>query len=202
MRLSRTCFLLWDIGSFPQNLGVQLLTLLSKMASKVLYRVCYGSPNPEPWQSRMLTIKPAILHDFRRHKVRYCDYPAIIPQANSNVRGTFVTGLTEGDICRLDLFEGREYTRSKVKVRVLAKVGDDSGKGNIEGEEVEAETYVWTSEENDLEHGEWDFGEFVREKLAWWAGTNDEYKEVDEAMRPWLGDSTGGSGTGGNINGV
>jgi hypothetical protein len=146
------------------------------MAPQVLYRVCYGSPKPEPWQSRLLTIKPAILHDFCRHKVRNCDYPAIIPQADSTVRGTLVTGLTEGDVYRLDIFEGSDYARRKVKVRVLAKVGDHSGEGNVGGEEVETETYVWTSGEDKLEYGEWDFGEFVREKMAWWAGSDEEYK--------------------------
>ena len=138
--------------------------------------MCYGNPNPEPWQSRLLAIRPAILHDFCRHKVRYCDYPAIIPQANSAVRGTLVTGLTEGDIYRLDIFEGSDYARKKVKVKLLANVGDDTGEENAEGDGIETETYVWISEEEELEHGEWDFGEFVREKLAWWAGTDEEYK--------------------------
>src|SRR5437667_7657370 len=110
------------------------------MAPPVLYRVCYGNPNPEPWQSRLLTIKPAILHDFCRYKIRYCDYPAIIPQANSAVRGTLVTGLTEGDMYRLDIFEGDDYTRQKVKVRVLAKVGDNSGERSVGADEVETET--------------------------------------------------------------
>ncbi|KAH0545270.1 hypothetical protein FGG08_000569 [Glutinoglossum americanum] len=166
------------------------------MAPKVLHRVCYGNPNPQPWQSQLLTIKPAILHGFCRHQVQGCDYPAIIPQTNSTVRGTFVTGLTEGDIHRLDIFEGSDYTRKKVKVRVLAKVGDDSGKGSVEGDEVETETYVWTSGEDELEPGEWDFGEFVREKMAWWAGSNEEYREVDEAMQSLSADPTSGRGTG------
>ena len=123
-----------------------------------------------------MTIKPAILHGFCRHKVRYCDYPAIIPQANSTVRGTLVTGLMEGDIYRLDIFEGGSYARKKVKVRVLENVGDNCGEGSVEGGEIDTETYVWISGEEMLEHGEWDFAEFIREKLAWWAETNEEYE--------------------------
>jgi Gamma-glutamyl cyclotransferase, AIG2-like len=87
-----------------------------------------------------------------------------------------VTGLTEGDIYRLDIFEGGDYAREKVKVKVLAKVGDDTGEENAEVGEIETETYVWISGEEALEHGEWDFGEFVREKLAWWAGADEEYE--------------------------
>ena len=156
-----------------------------QMAPQVLYRVCYSRPNPEPWQNSLLTIKPAVLRDFSRHKVRGCDYPGIIPtpplasasaSANSAsppakaVRGTLVSGLTDGDLWRLDRFEGSEYERREVKVRPLTVVGDDAGEGNIEEEEVKAETYVWIAAEARLEDGEWDFGTFVREKLQWWAG--------------------------------
>ena len=59
-------------------------------------------------------------------------------------------GLTDGDIWRLDIFEGSEYERRKAKVRVLeqggAKENGEGGMGdvsqpetaNVEGEEVEA----------------------------------------------------------------
>jgi hypothetical protein len=89
-----------------------------------------------------------------------------------------VTGLTEGDIYRLDIFEGNEYARKKVTAIVLAKAGDDSGEGNVEGDEAETETYVWISGEYRLEPGEWDFKEFVKEKMARWAGSHEEYAGV------------------------
>ncbi|KAI9774428.1 MAG: hypothetical protein M1840_004322 [Geoglossum simile] len=164
------------------------------IAPQILYRVCYGNSNPEPWQSLLLTIRPAILHDFCRRKVRYRDYPAIIPQANSAVRGTLVTGLTEGDIYRLDIFEGSDYARKKVKVKVLAMVEDDPDEGNAEGGEIDTETYVWISGEEALEHGGWDFREFVKKKLARWAAADEEYKEVDEAMQSRPVDPSGGRG--------
>lgn len=43
-----------------------------------------------------------------------------------------------------------------------------------EREEVEAETYVWIGGEENLEAREWDFAEFQREKLRFWAG-DEEY---------------------------
>ncbi|TFK20278.1 hypothetical protein FA15DRAFT_673595, partial [Coprinopsis marcescibilis] len=62
---------------------------------------------------------PAILLDHTRHRIKNGDYPGVIPysagrelfsreltQEERSVRGIFVTGLTESDMTRLDLFEG------------------------------------------------------------------------------------------------
>lgn len=95
---------------------------------------------------------------------------------DSTVRGTLVTGLTDGDIWRLDIFEGDEYNRSKVKVRVIQDEGDVNVEPTEEqlGEEVEAETYVWIAGRKLLEDNEWDFEEFVREKMGRWVGSGGE----------------------------
>lgn len=99
------------------------------------------------------------------------------------MRGTLVTGLTEGDVFRLDVFEGDEYERRKVRVWPLAESGRDEkgSKGNVRsklgsaelqvgGEDVEAETYVWVAGEELLEGEEWDFESFMREKMGGWIG--------------------------------
>ncbi|KAF1991160.1 hypothetical protein K402DRAFT_389357 [Aulographum hederae CBS 113979] len=173
------------------------------MAPAVLNRVCHGSAQTS---TPNLSVRPAILHNFRRHKVRNVDYPAIIrsppsTDPDATVRGTLVTPLTSADIFRLDIFEGDQYERQLVKVRPLVEVGDESGEGNVEGEEeVEAETYVWIAGERHLEMGEeWDYGEFVREKIGRWVGTSEEYEEVDEAVRAEGDDPTGGRGLNGSI---
>ena len=49
---------------------------------------------------------------------------------------------------------------------------DEEQKG---GEEVEVDTYVWVAGENGLEEGEWDFEEFMREKMGRWVLGNEEY---------------------------
>ena len=61
-----------------------------------------------------------------------------------------------------------------VKPRILTKVGDDEGEGNVEGEEVKAETYIWRAPRKELEESEWDFGEFQREKMRFWVGKEGE----------------------------
>ena len=194
------------------------------MAPQVLYRVCYGSPHPTTTQRSLLKIRPSILHCYCRHKIRGCEYPCIVPSANSSVRGTLVEGLTDGDLWRLDIFEGDEYTRERVRVKVLLEIGDQTENGNVEGEEIEAETYVWADDREELEEGEWDFAAFRLEKLPRWIGgngvydgelrpltqglsplpglpaeANDHVLEVDEAIRNNEKDPTGGRGLSGSI---
>ncbi|KAF2716535.1 hypothetical protein K431DRAFT_13249 [Polychaeton citri CBS 116435] len=147
------------------------------MATQVLHRVCHGSTSPDNpvYATHNLKTYPAILHNHRRHRVKNCDYPAVIPATTeSTVRGSYVTGLTENDIWRLDIFEGDQYAREKVKVKILTTVGDEKGEGNVEGEEVEAETYIWIAPKHELEEVEWDFAEFQREKMRFWVGAEGE----------------------------
>ncbi|EOA84244.1 uncharacterized protein SETTUDRAFT_93750 [Exserohilum turcica Et28A] len=140
------------------------------MAPPVLHRVIWGSTTPPtPAHASLLHIRPAILHAHRRHKVRNADYPAILPSSPSaSVRGTLVQGLTDGDIWRLDIFEGHEYARRRVRVRPLVQAQEED---NVESEEeVEAETYIWVAGAHRLEAEEWDFAEFVRDKMKRWVG--------------------------------
>jgi hypothetical protein len=50
-----------------------------------------------------------------------------------------------------------------------------------EGDEVEAETYIWIAPRSRLEESEWDFVEFIRDKLERWVGK--EAGETDEGFR-------------------
>lgn len=114
-----------------------------------------------------------------------------------------MTGLTDADIWRLDIFEGSEYERQVVKARLLATVGSEDGTGNVEGDEVEAETYIWVAGTDRLEAREWDFGEFKQEKMRFWVGeeAEKEFAEVDEAVEARRRDRTGGRGLNGHISG-
>jgi Gamma-glutamyl cyclotransferase, AIG2-like len=186
------------------------------MAPGVLYRVIYGNANPEPWQQKLTTVRPALLESHRRHRGKYMSYPAIVPRAGSCVRGSVVSGLTQGDIYRLDIFEGSQYLRKKVKVKVLHNVGLGEGLPDGESaehvsEEVEAETYIWKDDLRELEDGEWDFEEFRRERMKFWMGeaSSDEsnvqvdegFADVDNAVAEEKGiDHTGGRGMNGTIS--
>jgi hypothetical protein len=145
------------------------------MEPQVLYRVLFGSAKPAKAKQDQLTIVPAILHSYCRHKVHLADYPGIIPQEGKSVRGVYVTGLDDKNIWNLDIFEGSQYRREKVKVKILEEaLGTENGR--IEGQEVGAETYVFLDKyKNDLVDEEWSFDEFVKEKLHRWVDTSEEY---------------------------
>lgn len=151
------------------------------MAPQVLHRVCHGTANPSAAAlAARLKTQPAVLHGYRRHRVLHADYPAILPERGSAVRGTLVRGLTDGDIWRLDIFEGDEYERKSVRARVLETVGDEKGDGNVEGAELEAETYVWIAGADQLEDREWDFAEFQVEKMGRWVGRQGQAEYAGE----------------------
>ncbi|ESZ94364.1 hypothetical protein SBOR_5228 [Sclerotinia borealis F-4128] len=180
------------------------------MAPEVLHRVIYGSSSHP---STSLTIVPALLPDYCRHRVRFADYPAIISEPGHTVRGTYVSGLTPSNMRSLDWFEGSQYERKVVTVKILTPKDKSHVHGSsgimaeaIEtGEEKQAHTYVFT-DLNELEKGEWDFAFFRREKLRNWADESEEYAEVDanvvKGVESEIGiyefldqkDSTGGRG--------
>lgn len=54
-----------------------------------------------------------------------------------------------------------------MRPRLLIEVGDEAGKGNVEGEQVVTESYIFMDTDQ-LEDREWDFAEFRREKLRKW----------------------------------
>lgn len=144
------------------------------MAPTVLARVLNGDSS---LPTSHLTILPALLPGHMRYKVKKADYPGIVASdiSDCRVRGVFVSGLTTFDLKNLDIFEGDQYERRKVKVRILIEEGNLKGEGHIEGEEVESETYIFTAGDDMLEDTEWSFEEFVREKLYRWADSSDEY---------------------------
>jgi hypothetical protein len=176
------------------------------MAPPVLSRVIHG-PYPPQAPAPLKTV-PALLPHYCRHRVRGLDYPAIIFEAENEVRGTFVEGLSDGDIWRLDLFEGDEYLREQVNVNILE--GEDRGR------EMVAETYVWIAGQERLEKGEWDFEVFRRERMQdWVGGGGDEgirgeqrLQRIREQMLMMVGDvdeavendKTGGRGLNGHIS--
>ena len=187
------------------------------MAPGVLFRVIYGTPDPEPWQKNLTRVRPALLNSYQRHKVKNADYPAILPHQNCSVRGSYVTGLTDGDLYRLDIFEGSQYERKQVKVKVLKDIPLDQAADEAQSdvaEEVETETYVWIEDSEHLETEEWDFEHFKKEKMYYWMGAaesddvevDEGFADVDRAVAEQPGvqgakrhDPTGGRGANGHI---
>ncbi|KAL2262035.1 hypothetical protein VTK26DRAFT_2667 [Humicola hyalothermophila] len=137
------------------------------MVPDVFFTVCYGGKDVPEAIRKLHTFQPAILHGYCRRRVRFAQYPGIIEDESHKVFGTYVTGLTRANMDKLDYFEGCEYERKTVKIKLLTQVGNDKGEGSVEGEERAAEVYVFLNPKN-LEENEWDLEEFRRDKLQNW----------------------------------
>lgn len=66
---------------------------------------------------------------------------------------------------------------------LLTTVGDEKGEGNVEGEQVITESYIFLVKD-DLEFGEWDFAEFKRDKLKKWTRAGYVFEGKCELLFP------------------
>ncbi|KAL2179024.1 AIG2-like family-domain-containing protein [Thermothelomyces heterothallicus CBS 202.75] len=166
-------------GSAKSDDGTQCAFFYgAQMLPEVFYSVCYGSKNVPEAIAKQHTFQPAILHGYCRRRVRYADYPGIVEDKDHDVFGTFATGLTGANMAKLDYFEGSQYVRKTVTVRLLDKLGNLKGEGNVEGAEREAQVYVFQNKQ-DLEEKEWDLEEFRREKLRFWTRAGYVFEDCD-----------------------
>ena len=97
------------------------------------------------------TSAPAWLDGYRRRPVIGQTYPGIVPAAGCCVQGVLYLDLPPSAWPRLDRFEGDEYARSEVAVRLP------------DGRREAAWAYVFRPEyAHRLADGEWDFERFLR----------------------------------------
>ncbi|KAH7165946.1 AIG2-like family-domain-containing protein [Dactylonectria macrodidyma] len=154
------------------------------MAPEVFFSVCYGDKDPPQVIKNMHTFAPAVLEGYCRHRVRYADYPGIIVEKGHTVLGVYATGLTDANMVKLDYFEGSDYDRETVKVKLVKSAGDTT-----RGDEYrQASVYVF-NQPDDLEKKEWDFEHFRAEKMGYW--TRGEWK-ADQDPEDKAGVSTSG----------
>ncbi|KAK0739539.1 hypothetical protein B0T21DRAFT_362820 [Apiosordaria backusii] len=150
------------------------------MVPDVFYTVCYNHMDVAPEIKALHTFTPAILHGYCRRRVRGADYPGITLDKDHKVFGMYASGLTRANMTKLDYFEGPQYVRRTVDVKLLDKVGDLKGEGNVEGETKRAEVYVFNPfHEDHLEDKEWDLEEFKRDKLQSWTRAGYVFEGCD-----------------------
>ncbi|KAF4464119.1 disease resistance aig2 [Fusarium albosuccineum] len=145
------------------------------MAPEVFFTVCYGTQNPPQVVKDMYTFTPAILEGHCRHRVRHADYPAVVAEEGHTVLGVYATGLTDANMHKLDFFEGSEYDKATVRVKLL-KDGETSTDGKIK----ETTVYIFNKPQL-LEKREWDFEEFRKSKLRLWTRGSLGQLAVDQA---------------------
>ncbi len=90
---------------------------------------------------------PATLREYGRYAVADAAYPGMIAQAGSAVEGVLYLDVDPADVARLDAFEGNEYRRAAVQVRLA------------DGRHMDAQTYLFTAIDR-LHYGAWDADAF------------------------------------------
>lgn len=68
---------------------------------------------------RRLQGTPAVVHGYRRLRVRGERYPAVVPSASDSVEGILYGNLGDSEFEHLDRFEGLEYDRRTALVNGL-----------------------------------------------------------------------------------
>ncbi len=114
----------------------------SLMCADIMAAVCGYAPE----------VSAAILPGYARRPVRGEDYPAIVADATQQVAGQLYAGISASAWERLDGFEGRQYERRLLQLRL----GDGRG--------IDAWAYVFRPQYRSLLLlGEWNFDAFLRE---------------------------------------
>ncbi|TPX70211.1 hypothetical protein SpCBS45565_g01978 [Spizellomyces sp. 'palustris'] len=112
--------------------------------------------------------KPATLVGYRRRQVRGATYPAITPAtADDKVEGLVVHVETHDQVRLLDLFESDDYERQTVRV-------------HLAGEAVDVDVYVWASGDNLLSKEDWDFEDFLQNRLQEWLRDKEVFGDRPE----------------------
>lgn len=70
--------------------------------------------------------------------MRHATYPAIVAKAGATVRGLALRGLSEAELTALDEYEGEEYERIPVTIRVRER-------------NAKAWVYIWRAGDESLE---------------------------------------------------
>jgi len=93
---------------------------------------------------RIPEMKPAVLKGYHRYCVEGKPYPAIRPSPDTSVEGMVLTGLSELEMQRLEVYEDDEYTQEILNVLV-------------EDEVFDTVAYVWKEQLQDRCYGIWSF---------------------------------------------
>ena len=100
-----------------------LFTYGSLMFAEVWSRVVHG----------IYRQMPARAEGFGRYAVRGESYPGLVPEPRSSVEGVVYFDVSPADVASLDVFEGEQYQRQVIHVRVTG------------GDAIAVHAYVFTA---------------------------------------------------------
>jgi hypothetical protein len=124
----------------------------------------YGSLMFERVWARVVTGRyrsvPAILHGYRRQRVRGETYPSLERRDGAQVSGILYLDVGDTDLEVLDGFEGDDYRRIAVRVAPVGPADSAARQGGA----IDADTYLFVADDK-VEPGEWDPARFERELI-------------------------------------
>ena len=104
--------------------------------------------------NRVPTMHKAVVHGYRRYGLTDFVFPAVVEEASASVDGLLLTGLSEEEMVILDEYEGDEYRKEEVEVKVF--LDTDRSAEAMETSLEKALLYVWMDEYKHLLSGkEW-----------------------------------------------
>lgn len=117
---------------------------------------------------------PAFIRGFIRKRIVGCDYPVVIQNLNSEVKGLLVRNVDEQSMQLLTFYEGDEYEKMETDVW-------------IENEKTTAFVFVWKNNSKDLEENDWDENEFRQKHLKAYLNkvipeTRNDFKSRDSCF--------------------
>ncbi|KAK2002020.1 AIG2-like family protein [Colletotrichum falcatum] len=146
------------------------------MEPKVFFTVVQGNSDPPQVIKDLYTFTPAVLAGYTRYCIQDVSYPGMVPEESGSVLGIYATGLTDANVTKLDLFEGSQYEKKIVKV----KVQGGGGGGQEAEEEKEATAYIYKRPEL-LKRQEWSFGNFLKHNLQLWTRESYVFEDCDDS---------------------
>jgi gamma-glutamylcyclotransferase (GGCT)/AIG2-like uncharacterized protein YtfP len=105
---------------------------------------------------KKLKSQDALLNGFRRCAIKDADYPAIVKNATSEVKGKVFFDVDDKSMQILNFYEGDEYEAKQFKV--------ETSRGMIT-----AIAFVWKAEVSRLEELDWNKKRFETEALEYYA---------------------------------
>ena len=94
----------------------------------------------------------AILKGFHRRRVKNADYPAIVKNDNSEVKGILFHDVDDLSFQIINFYEGDDYRCKTLGI-------------NINDGFVNAKVFIWDSDYNRLDHVDWDSNKFFKKSL-------------------------------------
>ncbi|KAF9900066.1 hypothetical protein EC991_007951 [Linnemannia zychae] len=155
----------------------------SLMNEKVLNAVT----RPGPDSNSRFAVK-ATIQGYTRFTYHNQPYPGMIPSTNplEIVEGLLVFGHTPLELHRLDQFEGSEYPRSTIPVKLLSSVPslytiDGREEGYQENETIDAFVYLFTGPLKHLDlQRPWDYEQFKRDHVKDWMTVDATFQTMVE----------------------